>query len=168
MVGHRRLPSREYSLGDSLSWLGCWRNHRSTQREWTCAASGESNGPNTRVDLQNSNVGGFDLVDEHFVAKWAVHYLFVVQGDGHYYSQVPGKAGPSLTCVIWELEDIGAGGGTIFIDGSHKAAYPVPESTNNIESTLWSRYTCPAGRCARKQQTCSSRLHASETVTTSD
>ena len=119
--------------------------------------------PVSQFDLQNSNVGGSDLVDEHFAAKhklFTTYSLFVVQGDGHYYSQVPGKAGPSLTCVIWELEDIGAGGGgTIFIDGSHKAAYPVPESTNNIDSTLWSRYTCPAGRCARKQQQVINVLH---------
>jgi hypothetical protein len=81
--------------------------------------------------------------------------LLRLPGDGHYYSQVPGKAAPSLTCVIWELEDINnseggegegeGGGGTIFIDGSHKAAYPVPASTDSIDSPLWSRYSCPAG-----------------------
>eukprot|EP01051_Picozoa_sp_SAG22_P003032 SAG22_NODE_142_length_17922_cov_10.990406_22_plen_267_part_00 len=46
--------------------------------------------------------------------------LVRLPGDGHYYSQVPGKAGPSLTCVIWELEEISEdGGGTIFVDVSN-------------------------------------------------
>jgi hypothetical protein len=36
-------------------------------------------------------------------------------------------------------------GGTLFVDGSHKAAYPPPSSLTDIASPLWSRYSCPAG-----------------------
>ena len=55
--------------------------------------------------------------------------LVRLPGDGHYYSQIPGKAAPSLTCVIWELEEVKEAGGTIFVDGSHKAACECPTAT---------------------------------------
>ena len=38
--------------------------------------------------------------------------LVRLPGDGHNYSQLPGKADSSLTCCIWELNEVGETGGT--------------------------------------------------------
>ncbi len=66
-------------------------------------------------------------------------------GDGHNYRCIPGKARSSLTCVVWELNQIDGGGGTLLLSGSHKAAFPLPESAQDPDSSLWTRYECPAG-----------------------
>jgi len=73
--------------------------------------------------------------------------LWRLPGDGHNYRCVPGKARSSLTCVVWELNEVDAsGGGTLFINGSHKAAFPLPAGAQqSLDSDLWTRYTCPAG-----------------------
>ena len=67
--------------------------------------------------------------------------------DSHYYRCVPGKVWSGLTRVVWELNPVRHRmGGTLFISGSHKAAYPVPESARVQEdSPLWDTYSCPAG-----------------------
>ena len=67
--------------------------------------------------------------------------------DSHYYRCIPGKAWSGLTRVLWELNPVShRGGGTLFITGSHKAAYPVPDSARLDEaSPLWDTYNCPAG-----------------------
>ena len=36
-------------------------------------------------------------------------------------------------------------GGTLFVPGSHKAAFPAPASIHDPESSLWQEYECPAG-----------------------
>ena len=59
---------------------------------------------------------------------------------------MPGKARSSLTCVVWELNEVEAsGGGTLFISGSHKAAFPLPDGAQSLDSDLWTQYACPAG-----------------------
>ena len=72
--------------------------------------------------------------------------LLRLLGDSHNYRCIPGKAQSSLTCIVWELNEVEeGGGGTLFINGSHKAAYPAPDSARDIASPLWSTYSCPAG-----------------------
>lgn len=73
--------------------------------------------------------------------------MFRPPWDSHYYRCVPGKAWSGLTRVVWELNPVQhRQGGTLFITGSHKAAYPVPDSTRlNEDSPLWDTYHCPAG-----------------------
>ncbi len=67
-------------------------------------------------------------------------------GNSHIYQMLPGKVHSGLTRVVWELNEVGPGdGGTMFLTGSHKAAFPRPEEISNRESPLWETYTCPAG-----------------------
>ena len=47
---------------------------------------------------------------------------------------------------MWELNPVREGdGGTLFVNGSHKAAYTLPPSIYEQDSPLWSSYSCPAG-----------------------
>ncbi len=72
--------------------------------------------------------------------------LLRLPGDGHNYRCIPGLARSSLTCVVWEFNEVEpGGGGTNFISGSHKAAFLPPESTQSPDSPLWSNYSCPPG-----------------------
>ncbi|MBD05112.1 MAG: hypothetical protein CME24_12290 [Gemmatimonadetes bacterium] len=72
--------------------------------------------------------------------------MFRMPGDGHMYHCLPGKAHSGLTRVVWELNDVEEGdGGTMFISGSHKAAFTAPESAYTPGSPLWDTYSCPAG-----------------------
>ena len=67
-------------------------------------------------------------------------------GNSHIYRTVPGKGYSGLTRVVWELNPVKKfEGGTLFINGSHKAAYKLPESIRDIDSSLWDSYECPAG-----------------------
>ncbi|MDA0746588.1 MAG: phytanoyl-CoA dioxygenase family protein [bacterium] len=67
-------------------------------------------------------------------------------GNSHIYQMLPGKVHAGLTRVVWELNEVGPGdGGTMFLSGSHKAAFPRPEEISGRESSLWENYTCPAG-----------------------
>ena len=67
-------------------------------------------------------------------------------GNSHIYQMLPGQVHSGLTRVVWELNEVGAGdGGTMFLTGSHKAAFPRPEEVSGRESSLWETYTCPAG-----------------------
>lgn len=66
--------------------------------------------------------------------------------DSHHYQCVPGKAFSGLTRVVWELAPVKKGqGGTLLATGSHKAAYPAPESIQDPHSEVWETYECPAG-----------------------
>lgn len=70
--------------------------------------------------------------------------LWRLPGDSHHYRCVPGKARSGLTCVVWELNEVThRGGGTLLINGSHKAAFSPP--VQDPESPLWTTYACPAG-----------------------
>ncbi|HIB88922.1 TPA: hypothetical protein EYN09_12765 [Candidatus Poribacteria bacterium] len=74
------------------------------------------------------------------------HGLMRLPGDSHNYRCIPGQARSSLTCVVWELNEVEYGcGGTLLISGSHKATYLAPESVQNPNSPLWVTYGCPAG-----------------------
>jgi len=67
-------------------------------------------------------------------------------GDCHQYACLPGQAYSGLTRVVWELNPVEKGdGGTMFITGSHKAAYTAPEGAHTQAWTFWDTYACPAG-----------------------
>ena len=70
--------------------------------------------------------------------------LWRLPGDTHNYRCIPGKARSGLTCVVWELnEGEHGGGGTMLVNGSHKAAFSPP--VQDPGSPLWTTYACPAG-----------------------
>ncbi len=71
---------------------------------------------------------------------------FNFRGNSHIYQMLPDKVHAGLTRVVWELNEVGPGdGGTLFLSGSHKAAFPRPEELSQRDSPLWETYTCPAG-----------------------
>jgi hypothetical protein len=71
--------------------------------------------------------------------------LFRFPGDSHLYRCIPGKANSGLTRVVWELNPITEGNGTLLVTGSHKAVYPAPTSIQSPDSPIWDSYTCPPG-----------------------
>ena len=72
--------------------------------------------------------------------------LFRLPGDSHLYRCVPGRGWSGLTRAIWELTEVTVQTNSIrFITGSHKAAYPVPEGVQDLNSSLWETYECPPG-----------------------
>ena len=72
--------------------------------------------------------------------------MFTFPGNSHTYRLHPGKAHSGLTRVVWELNLVKKrGGGTLFLTGSHKAAFPTPQSAHDRDSPLWEDYSCPAG-----------------------
>ena len=101
---------------------------------------------------------GFRLETSHLMYRSAHEYvpgkfsphngngLFRPPWDSHYYRCVPGKAWSGLTRVAWELNPVKyRQGGTLFISGSHKAAYPAPASAFEVDSPIWDTYECDAG-----------------------
>ncbi len=71
---------------------------------------------------------------------------FNFRGNSHIYQMQPGKVHSGLTRVVWELNEVGEGdGGTLFLPGSHKAAFPRPDELSERDSALWESYACPAG-----------------------
>ncbi len=67
-------------------------------------------------------------------------------GNHHTYHIQRGRANSGLTRVVWELNPIVKGdGGTIFLTGSHKAAFDRPKCTDQEDHSLWDTYECPAG-----------------------
>ena len=72
--------------------------------------------------------------------------LFRLPGDSHLYRCVPGRGWSGLTHAIWELTEVTVQTNSLrFITGSHKAAYPVPEAVQDLNSSLWETYECPPG-----------------------
>ena len=71
--------------------------------------------------------------------------MFRLPGDSHLYRCIPGKANSGLTRVVWELNPVTEGNGTLLITGSHKAVYPAPEAVWSPDSPIWDSYTCPEG-----------------------
>ena len=50
-------------------------------------------------------------------------------GNSHIYQMQPGKIHAGLIRVVWELNEVREGdGGTMFLSGSHKAAFPRPDT----------------------------------------
>ena len=71
---------------------------------------------------------------------------FNFRGNSHIYQMQQGKVHSGLTRVVWELNEVSEGdGGTLFLPGSHKAAFPRSEELSERGSPLWESYTCPAG-----------------------
>ena len=71
---------------------------------------------------------------------------FNFRGNSHIYQMQQGKVHSGLTRVVWELNEISEGdGGTLFLPGSHKAAFPRSEELSERDSPLWESYNCPAG-----------------------
>ena len=67
-------------------------------------------------------------------------------GNSHIYQMLPGRIHAGLTRVVWELNEVGPGDGvTMFLSGSHKAAFPRPEELSGRDSVLWESYTCAPG-----------------------
>lgn len=68
-------------------------------------------------------------------------------GDHHTYHAFPGQAKSILTRAVWELNPVKKGmGGTLFVSGSHKSAFPTPEEAiTDMNSPFWDTYDCPAG-----------------------
>ena len=72
--------------------------------------------------------------------------FFNFRGNSHIYQMQSGKVHSGLTRVVWELNKVAEGdGGTLFLPGSHKAAFARPEEWSRRDSPLWESYTCPAG-----------------------
>ena len=66
--------------------------------------------------------------------------------NSHIYRYLPGKVYSGLTRAVWELNPVKKGdGGTLFLTGSHKAAFDAPEAIQDPLSSLWEDYDCPAG-----------------------
>ena len=62
-------------------------------------------------------------------------------GNSHTYHLHYDKAHSGLTRVVWELNPVQKGcGGTMFLTGSHKGAFPAPKSTEDRNSSLWEDY----------------------------
>lgn len=71
---------------------------------------------------------------------------FNFPGNSHDYRALPGRAHSGLTRAVWELAPVRhRRGGTLFLTGSHKAAFPRPASTEREDAALWETYECPAG-----------------------
>ncbi len=66
-------------------------------------------------------------------------------GDSHLYRCIPGKANAGLTRVVWELNPVTEGNGTLVVSGSHKAVFTAPETIKSPDSPIWDAYTCPPG-----------------------
>ena len=81
--------------------------------------------------------------------NWSPHGgggYFNFSGNSHTYQMLPGRVHSGLTRVVWELNEVRPGdGGTMFLSGSHKAAFPRPEEVSGRDSPLWETYTCPPG-----------------------
>lgn len=72
--------------------------------------------------------------------------MFNFPGNHHTYHARPGKVNSGLTRCVFELNEVRKGdGGTLFLSGSHKAAYNRPLSTDDEDSPLWDTYECPPG-----------------------
>ena len=66
--------------------------------------------------------------------------------NSHTYRYQHGGVFSGLTRAVWELNPVKKGdGGTVFLTGSHKAAFDAPASTKDPHSPLWEDYDCPAG-----------------------
>jgi len=66
--------------------------------------------------------------------------------NSHLYRQHENSVYAGLSRAVWELNPVKKGeGGTKFLTGSHKAAFPAPASTQDEHSPLWEEYECPAG-----------------------
>ena len=71
---------------------------------------------------------------------------FNFRGNSHIYQMQPGRIHSGLTRVVWELNEVGEGdGGTLFLSGSHKAAFPRPEEWSSRDGPAF--VTCKSSDC---------------------
>ena len=64
----------------------------------------------------------------------------------HQYRVLNGSICSPVTRVVWELNPVKKGlGGTLFLSGSHKSNFKVPEARRKIGDPLFETYECPAG-----------------------
>ena len=64
----------------------------------------------------------------------------------HVYRGLPGKAFSGLTQAVWELNPVVKGDGTLFLSGSHKGHFDLPEKIREERNHfMWETYECPAG-----------------------
>ena len=62
------------------------------------------------------------------------------------FNCVNGSIYSGLTRVVWELNPVEEGdGGTLFMSGSHKANFAIPDPHRLMDSPLFESYSCPAG-----------------------
>ncbi|MCE9591860.1 MAG: hypothetical protein K8S99_15215 [Planctomycetes bacterium] len=67
-------------------------------------------------------------------------------GNSHTYQMLPGRVNAGLVRVVLELNPVRYGkGGTLLLSGSHKTAFPRPESISKRDSKYWETYECPGG-----------------------
>ncbi|MBN4073931.1 phytanoyl-CoA dioxygenase family protein [bacterium AH-315-E10] len=68
-------------------------------------------------------------------------------GDSHMYQHQPGKVFAGLLRVVWELNEVRHGDGTLLLSGSHKTAFERPKDdvVCGRDSELWHTYSCPPG-----------------------
>ena len=72
--------------------------------------------------------------------------FFNFRGNSHIYQMQPNKIHSGLTRVVWELNEISKDdGATLFMSGSHKAAFSRPDELSLRDSLLWESYTCSPG-----------------------
>ena len=108
-------------------------------------ASGHSNEECYGFRLESTFLTIRDKGQDHFRPHGG-RGMLNFPGNSHTYHMHPGKVHSGLTRVVWELNSVKKGcGGTMFLTGSHKAAFPPPKSTENRDSPLWEDYSCPAG-----------------------
>jgi hypothetical protein len=67
-------------------------------------------------------------------------------GPSHQYQFIHGKIFSPAVRIVWELTPVKmGGGGTLFLSGSHKSNYDVPNSLLKPDEPQWESYECPAG-----------------------
>ena len=140
----RSIPEHHrYSIGGSLETL--------TDHPVVCGFMNEF----LASAYANENCYGFRLEGTFLTIRANGHDAFRPHGgrgmlnfpgNSHTYHLHYDKAHSGLTRVVWELNPVQKGcGGTMFLTGSHKGAFPAPKSTEDRNSALWEDYTCPAG-----------------------
>ena len=105
--------------------------------------------------LESENGYGFRMESSFLTIRSEGHNNWGPHGGGgslafgqnsHIYRYFPGKVYSGLTRAVWELNPVKKGdGGTLFLTGSHKAAFDAPDGIQDPHSPLWEDYDCPAG-----------------------
>ena len=99
-----------------------------------------------RLEETTASVGNIAMPPDIQSGLHKGNGLFRLPGDSHLYRCVPGRGWSGLTRAVWELTEVTAHTNSIrFITGSHKAAYPIPEASQNPDSPLWETYECSPG-----------------------
>jgi hypothetical protein len=106
--------------------------------------------------LATEDCYGFRYDGSHFVIRSTDMDNFGPHGGGglhnfahssHFYQHQKGKIFSGLTRVVWELNPVEKEDrGTLFLTGSHKTAFPIPQDVyKNRDHRFFENYACPAG-----------------------